>query len=273
MVATTPSLWRGGGAHAAAWLLSPLAPAIEPLLYRGAPIVSPRDVPGGYALRWYFATTPVAVVVLSLAGGAFLVGEFVKARREKPSDPTGIGLLLLIAVVAALIGPAFAPAVLTRFPPRVEAVFPFVAMAAGVALDRLATRLVKGRFADLAVAVPALLLLAAGALGIPTASSAFGALGGGERRAAAGRQWTVGDGSELAAVAPAIDRLDMPRLNIDAPDVPRGYWALLERAGRMHTHVDPGRGVYGLSIHRGDDDRAVARVTRGGATLWSLCKR
>jgi hypothetical protein len=273
LVAAAPSLWRGGGAHVAQWLLVPLSPSIEPLLYRGGPVVSPRDVPAGYALRWLVATTPSLILLLALAGTVVLIMAF-RSNRGTDRDPYALGILLLLAVAAAVVGPALTPAVLTRFPPRIEAALPFIAIAAAIPVERAAVRFAGEARSVFAVLAAGFVFLTYGLVGLPTASASFGLFGGGTARAVEGRMWTVGDGSEVAALAIAIDRLGMPRLAVDAPDVARTYWAVLERVGRLRTHVEPGRGgPLAVSVHRGADPNAIATVSRDGAQLWSLAKR
>jgi hypothetical protein len=274
LAAATPSLWRGGGAHVARWLLAPLSPSIEPLLYRGGAVVSARDVPGGYASRWLIATTPALVLLLALAGSVLLVMAFRVDRGTPRRDPYALGALLFFAVVAVVAGPALTPAVLTGFPPRVEAALPFVAIAAAIAVERAAVRFAGDARSAFVVLAAAPAFLAYGLVGLPTASSSFGLFGGGTARAVEGRMWTVGDGSELAVLAPAIDRLGMPRLFVDAPDVPRTYWAALAQVGRLRTQLEAGRpGALTVSVHRGADPNAIATVSRDGAQLWSLGKR
>ncbi|HVW24246.1 MAG TPA: hypothetical protein VHC69_02700 [Polyangiaceae bacterium] len=272
MVALTPGLWKGGGAHAAEWLLSPLAPKIEPLLYRGGPVVSPRDVPGGYALRWVIATTPALVLVLALLGSGVVSADYWARRKQHRRDDVALGFLLLLAVVAIIFGPAVTPIVLTRFPPRVEAALPFIATAAAITVDRLASRLFPAK-AVFAVLPAAVLFVAYGLVAVPTASASFGLFGGGTARAVDSRLWTVGDGSEVAVLATAIDKLGMPSVTIDATEVPRAFWSTLERAGRLRTRVDVGRaGALTLTLARGTRPNTIAAVSRDGATLWSLAR-
>lgn len=274
MVAATPSIWQGGGAHAAEWFLSPLAPTIEPLLYRGGPVVSPRDVPGGYALRWLVATTPALVLALAFLGAGVVAAEFWAARRRRRSDDVGLGLLLLLSTAAIVFGPALTPVVLTRFPPRVEAVLPFVAIAAAITVERAARRGLGESRSLFAVLAAGVVFVAYGLVGVQTASAAFGLFGGGTLRAVSGRMWTVGDGSEVAVLAASIDRLGMPRLAVDAPEVPRSYWSVLERAGRLATRVEPGHGgALTVGISRGAARNALGTVSRDGAVLWSLTRR
>ncbi|HEX3594912.1 MAG TPA: hypothetical protein VHU80_07420, partial [Polyangiaceae bacterium] len=238
----------------------------------GGPVVSPRDVPGGYALRWLIATTPALVLALAFVGTGVLAAEFWAARRRRPRDGAGLGSLLLLATAAVVFGPALAPEVLTRFPPRVEAVLPFVAIAAAITVERAAARALGEPKSLFVVIAAALGFVAFGLTGVPTSSASFGLFGGGTARAVAGRMWTIGDGSEVAVLAPKIDALAMPRLLIDAPEVPRSYWSVLERTGRMRTRVEPGHGSVGVSVNRGVEPNALATVSRDGAVLWSVTK-
>jgi len=274
MVAVTPTLWQGGGAHAAEWLLSPLAPTIEPLLYRGGPVVSPRDVPGGYALRWLVATTPGLVLALALLGAGVVAADFWARRAQHRRDDAALGSLLSIGIVSVVFGPAVTPVVLTRFPPRVEGALPFVAIAAAITVDRGLSRALGPAKSVFGVLAAALLFASYGLTSVPTASASFGLFGGGTARAVEGRMWTVGDGSEVSALASAIDKLGVPAVALDAPDVPHGYWSVLERAKRLGTRVEPGRsGGQTLTLNRGPQPNAVATVSRDGATLWSLSRR
>ena len=274
MLAVTPTLWRANGGHVAEWLLSPLTPAIEPLLYRGGPVVSPRDVPGGYALRWLIATTPALLLVLALLCAGVVAADFTVRRRLGRRDDTALGVLLVLGVFAIVFGPAVTPIVLMRFPPRVEAALPFVAIAVAITVDRIASRAAGEARAVFAVLPAALLFVAYGLVAVPTASASFGLFGGGTARAVASNMWTIGDGSEVAPIAAAIDRLGMPTISVNSAEVPHTYWSTLERAGRIRTHVEPGvSGGLTLTLARGKQPDAIATVTREGAALWSLARR
>jgi hypothetical protein len=273
MVAVTPTLWRANGAHVAEWLLSPLTPTIEPLLYRGAP-VSPRDVPGGYALRWLIATTPALLLVLALLGAGVMAADYTVRRRVGRRDDTALGVLLVLGLVAVVFGPAVTPVVLTRFPPRVEAALPILAVAAASTVDRIASRVVGEARAVFAVLPAALLFVVYGLVAVPTASASFGLFGGGTARAVERNTWTIGDGSEVAAIAPAIDKLGMPTIAVESAEVPHTYWSTLERAGRIRTHVEPGRSAgLTLTLARGKQPDPIAVVQREGGILWSLARR
>jgi hypothetical protein len=86
-----------------------------------------------------------------------------------------------------------------------------------------------------------------------------------------------GDGSELGAVARAVDRLGAPEVTLDAPDVPADYWRTLGAEGRMHTLVRTARAgeTAELVLRRGGDAPGVQLITvrRRGAPLWTLARR
>ncbi len=273
LLAAAPALWRGASSDAE-WLLGPLAPTIEPVLYHGGPVASVRDVPWSYSVNWLAATLPIGILALAIGGGGILLAERIAVTRGAARrDATHFGWLALLVIAGVTLGPIVTPAVLTRFPPRVELALPFIACLAAIALDGMATRLV-GLKRSAWIAGPVCLgLLAFGLSGLPTSSASFGLLGGGTRGAVASRFWAVGDGSELAALAPSIDALG-PRVYIESRDVPRSYWSLLNAAGRMRAHVEGGRrGEPAVVVARGARDHAMATVARDGAVLWSLNRR
>jgi hypothetical protein len=237
-------------------------------------VVSPRDVPGGYALRWLIATTPALVLALAFAGTGVIAAEYWASRRKRRRDEAGLGAMLLLATFAVVFGPALTPQVLTRFPPRVEAALPFVAIAAAVTVARAAERLVGKERSVFVVVAAGLAFAAFGLVGVPTASASFGLFGGGTARAIGGRMWTVGDGSEVSALATPIDKLAVSRVSVDAPEVPHSYWPVLQRMERLHTHVEPGRGgALTVGVDRGAEPKALGTVSRDGAVLWSLTRR
>jgi hypothetical protein len=265
-----PGLLRLSGPQAAEWFLASLAPSIEPTLYRTKVVSTVADVPAGYALRWVFATTPALVLLLAVLGAAALARSAITGK-ERPRG--AIGALCSLGLLAALVWPMIAPNVLTRFPPRAEAALPFLAILAAVAVEEMTTRLVAHRWQSAAALVAGLSLVTYGLLGLPTASASFGLFGGGARGALAERSFPVGDGSEAAVLARAIDLAGAPRAALDSPDVPRSYLAFLHQSGRLRTRPDSGRGLPGFVLSRGAKPGSLATVTRDGAVLWSLTRR
>jgi hypothetical protein len=273
LVLASPQLWQGGAASAASWFFAPLAPTIEPLVYRG-PVVSVRDVPVGYAAHFLAATIPVAMLLLASVGAVVLVKDALAVRRAtRVRDTRGLGALSLFVTLAVVLGPMVTPRVFTLFPPRVEGLLPFVAIMGAIGLERLATRVVGDGHATWAVLGSALIAMGIGLSGLPTASAAFNVLSRGTKGAIASRTWTVGDGSEVAVLAGAIDSLGARSLSVQSSEVPRSYWALLVQTGRIRTRVDGARGAGDLVVTRGARPGALATVSRGGATLWSLTRR
>lgn len=273
LVLANPALWQGGAAIGATWLFAPLAPTIEPVVY-GGPVVSFRDVPPGYGPHFLAATVPVAMLLLSIGGAVVWSRDALAVRRgTRARDPRGLGLLCLFVALAVLFGPMVTPRVFTLFPPRVELLLPIVAIAGAVGLERLATRVVGNRRAAWAVLGSGLLAMSAGLPGLPSASAAFNVLSRGTKGAIASRKWTVGDGSEVGALASAIDALGARHLSVQSSEVPRSYWALLSQVGRLRTRLDGARGPGDVVVTRGPSPGAIATVERGGATLWSLTRR
>ena len=268
-----PELWHGSSAQTVDWVLSPLAPSLEPTLFHAKMIAATKDVQSGFAATWLLATTPLALTLLAALGGAVFVLDGVALRSRGERSPLRLGTLVGLVLAVVVVGPFFTPEVLLRFPPRVEIAFPFLAIAAAVAVDAATERFVPAKWQLVPVVAVALLCFANGLSGVPTASAAFGALAGGTKGAVARSSFAVGDGSEVASLATAINRLGTPRVGIEAHDVPRTYWALLNQAGRLKTQVDTGRrGKDSLALVRGRHDGAIAVVARDGATLWSLVK-
>ncbi|HVU02702.1 MAG TPA: hypothetical protein VHE30_13165 [Polyangiaceae bacterium] len=266
-----PSLWRGGAVSGAEWLFSPLTPTIEPLLY-GAPVVAYKDVPSSYAVHWLLVTTPLSTLLLFVAGVVVAARDALRVRRgDARRDPAALVGLCLFMVVAVSVGPALAPRVLTRFPPRLEAALPFVAVLAALALDRAATRLIRdARAAGRALILAGLAAAAFGLRELPTAAASFNLLAGGTKGAVRAKVFTIGDGSEVAPLAKAIDALHLGGIAPPSGDVSRAYWTLLSQTGRLATPV--GSGV-ALTATRGERTNAVATVVRDGVVLWSLTRR
>jgi hypothetical protein len=149
---------------------------------------------------------------------------------------------------------------------------PFLALAAAVALEFLATRVVGKRRAPWAVAGSAILAAGLGFHGVATGSAAFNLLARGTRGAIQSRIWTVGDGSEVASLAHTIDGLGQRSITAPSGEVPRAYWLMLSEVGRMRTQIDS-RGSSSFSVSRGTHGSPVGTVERNGAVLWTLSRR
>lgn len=268
----TPQLWRGGGVVIADWLFAPLAPTVEPSLYRKLADVD--HVPAFYAADFLVATTPVVTLLVALCGAVLLFQRHRRARsKEEPRDPVALGFLSLVVVAAVVIGPALAPRPLLRFPPRAEAALPFIAAACAIGVEFVARRLVGERRRNWALIGASVMWLATGLVGLPAAGASFGLLAGETRGAARSGRWVTGDGSELSLLAPAIDAMGRPRLSLDGADVPRGYFVLLRGLERLHSNVDMSKSGAGFMVVRGDRSDAIARVKHWGTPLWSLVPR
>ena len=267
-----PPVWRGG-ADAVDWVLSGLTPTVEPVLYRG-PVVAPGDVSPLFATHWLASTTPAWLVFLAASGGVIFFLDWRDVRRGKrPADPLRLGLLCALGALSVLVvGPLLTPQVLLRFPPRTEAALPFLAVLAAVALDRLTTRVVGTDLAARVLSPLATIAVGIAAINLPTAGASFSTLVGGTRGAVDSQIWTVGDGSEIAGLARAIDGLKISSLTVEAHEIPRGVWTLLNQSKRLKTRVEPARQA-AYRITRGAQPNTVATVERDKAVLWSLSKR
>ena len=63
-------------------------------------------------------------------------------------------------------------------------------------------------------------------------------------------------------------------MGLSAPEVPRNYFDILRRVGRLRAVVDFGRSGRGtLALSRGRVSGAVASVSRDGVPLWSVTRR
>lgn len=272
LLATNPALWKGSTAEVARWLLAPLAPSVEATEYGGG-VVRALPVPGAFAVSWLVQTLPLALSLAALAGAGWfswraLARRFAAGRLRPPRLPGAPGALVLLGLGGALVGPALAPDVLTRFPPRVELALPFVALLAGATLDRIAALRTGRWIAAGVVAATAWTTLHAPA----TLAAAHTPLLGGPARVASQRALPVVDGSELGALARAIDALGQAQVTLHAPEVPPQIWDVLRSAGRLRTFVvtvPGGQGELEL-VRGGGDGSAQARVTREGAELWTL---
>lgn len=269
----TPKLWRGGAVSAAEWLFLPLSPSVEAVTFAGAPVTA-DTVPGSYAAGYLVATVPIVIALCALGGLVVMLRDYVRARRDgRESDPVGLGSLVLLGLVVVMLGPALEPRVFLRFPPRAEAGFPWIAVACAVAVDRMTTRAFGERRAPWVAALAAVIAMAIGFVRLPTAGASFSLFVGGTRGAAAGKTWSVGDGSEVAVLGRAIDKLRLGGVSLRAPDVPKNYFAVLSSRGRLSTRVELSPNAGDLVLVRGPRRGAIATADQGGATLWSLTRR
>jgi len=269
----TPKLWRGGAVSAAEWLFLPLSPSVEAITYAGA-AVTVDTVPAGYATGYLVATVPIVIALCALGGFAVLLRDYVVARRgERDGDPVGLGSLVVLASIAVMVGPALEPRVFLRFPPRAEAAFPWIAVACAIAVDRMSTRAFGERKAPWVAVFAAASFMSIGFVRLSTAGASFSLFVGGTRGAITRKVWPVGDGSEVAVLARAIDRLRLNGVSLRAPEVPKNYFAVLASTGRLSTRVELSPTGGDLMLVRGPRRGAIATADQGGATLWSLTRR
>jgi hypothetical protein len=254
-------------------VLSGFAPTVEPVLYRG-PVVAARDVSPLFSAHWLVATTPAWLVLLAAGGAVVVIRNTRDARRgTRPRDPVGLGLLCAFSIASVLVvGPLLTPEVLLRFPPRAEFALPFLVALAAIALDRLTTRVVGTELSARVLAPLASIAVLISAIDLPTAGASFSTLVGGPRRAIESQIWTVGDGSEIAGLARSIDALGIGRLTVEAHEIPRGVWTLLNQSNRLKTRVEPARQA-AYSITRGAHANSLGAVEREKAVLWTIWRR
>lgn len=237
LLALSPWLWHETLPRLRDLVVASLAPSIAPTLYRGVTIAS-SPVPRSFALELVVVALPATTLALATVGGSVLAS---RARRRR--DRAGVGPLVVVGLAFALVVPAIAPDMLLEFPPRIELALPFVAIAAGVGLDRsiaLVARLAPRSAAWLAPAAGVLLLApsAFAALRDPaTTSAAFSALGGGARRVAATALFATNDGTALRTIAAAIDRLGGSGVTLYSPDVPADVWEAMHAFGLLARPV------------------------------------
>lgn len=268
LLVSRPALWKTTPATIAGYLLAPLSPSVA-RVELGALVIDKLPVPADFA--WLFAvnTLPLAVLLLALTGlgVAFhehLARRFASGSLRPARDRHGLGVLCALGLFFSLLGPAFTPKVLTTFPPRVEVMLPFVALAAATGLGRLVTltgSLRVGRaFAALTLGSLAAVTLARAS----TASASLGLFG-------VPRGAVRGDLSELAAFAPAIDALGKPSVTMTLPpQVSHESWRWLAESRRLATRVDVQPNGE-LVLGKGDVAGArVAQVKRDGSVLWTL---
>jgi hypothetical protein len=274
--ATTPALWGSSPADVARFLFAPLAPSVTPTEYAGL-AVSSAPVPAGFAASFLLDTLPLTLALAALAGALFLLHQalarrFASGRLRPRRDRHAVGLLALLVLTGTVFGPALAPQVLTTFPPRVELALPAFALLAALGAHALVTRLASVRARAVAAAVLAVGLALAGWTLPGMASLAFSPALGGARRIALGHAFALGDGSELALLAPALERGASGPVRLSAPrEVPANYFAVLAKSRRLSAEVVIAPG--GLTLARGPArGPAVGEVRRDGVVVWSLAR-
>ena len=254
-VALNPTLWKKVGVGAVRWWLEPLSSA-----GLGAGLTPLGGV--AHAFAWVWDTSPLATLLFGLLGlGAIvhraLARQFASGRLRPKADRQALGALVVLGLVFTLVLPACWPRVLSPPSLRPAASLPFLALAAGWGLEAVARYWAEGRRA----------------LWVASGGMVLGAVGLGM----SGLSTLGGDGSELGAVARAVDRLGAPDVTLDAPDVPADYWRRLGAEGRMQTLVRaprPGETAE-LVLRRGGDAPGARLVTvmRRGVPLWTLARR
>lgn len=269
MVLLHPDLWRTSPAGLVRWALSPIGEDVTATLYRGSMVTGPA-VPRTYAADWIVSTTPLPALVLAVVGAARLAA--VWRRSGSGRRDSGLGVLCLCGLGWAVLWPVVAPPLLTLFPPRAEIALPFVALLAAEGLEAVG-RQIPARFRDVAVGAVAALMAWTSLGGVRTSGAEFSVLAGTTARVAREHSFAVRDGSEVAVLAPDLDALGQPKLRVDGP-VPRQYWDVLERSGRLQTRIDVAgrRARADVVLTEGDQVDAFAVVSHGGVTLWSAAR-
>jgi len=269
-------------------LFAVLAPSVQETLFHGrvaGAVSAPVLAYAVTALIWTLPTT--LLVAVALGFGAIvepaLARRFASGRLRPERDRRALGALVVLGTCVSSIAPAVAPAPLLVFPPRLELVLPFLAIAAALGVE-VAARRAAGAPRAWAPAGLIVAMLAWQSLREPaTIAAAYAPLFGGAESVSKRRLFALGDGSELGALARRLDALaqvsgrrpsaglpDSPALAVDAPDIPEGFWQALKRHGRIKASVTRSPGTP-LRVERGAGrGRAVAVVERDGAALWSL---
>jgi hypothetical protein len=261
---SSPALWVASSpTDIVRVALAPLGAEVTPGFYRGELVTKP-SVPLGFGLTWASRAVPLAYGALALFA---LLGS--RALRDKAH----MLLLAGLALVATILVPGLLPRVLTRFPPLVEVALPWLALAAAAGLSVVAPALV-GQARSRYVAGALVVVLSLASLRQPgTYSEAASALFGGARGVSGQRLLPSGDGSELGVMASRIDALARPELRVHGAAVPVGYFDVLRELGRLETRVEPAsadNAEAALVRGAGSGARVLARVSRDGASLWTL---
>ncbi len=264
MIAFNPALWKAGSVGIARFVLAPIAIHAAPTWYLGSVVQAP-PTPVAYPAVWLALTTPLTVL-LSIGIAPMLLW------RRRPSSGFRSGSLPELLALAALgLGSAALPALLSAYPPLSVLGLPLLSLAFVWTLVTLDGQL--GRFGRMASSTVIAITLLPGLLEISTASAGFGLISGGGAGVWQRKTLAVGDGSELAAIAPALDAQGRGQITLAAPaSVPRNYFQLLDGAARIKTGVvlrEPGPGA-DAELSAGPGPAGVAAVGRDGAVLWRL---
>ncbi len=270
-----PELLSSNTTETARALLAVLAPNVDSKLFLGRMTGGSPPILG-YSLIWLLWTLPGVTAVAAIVGFSTIVHRglarrFASGRLRPARDRTALGALVVIGAAATLIGPAFAPSPVSVFPPRFELVLPFIAIAAALGVDA-AARTAAGPRAWLPAAAITVILAWLTLRAPATLAASYASLFGGAKSATQHKLFAIGDGSELGALAPALDRLQTSSLSLHSPEVPDALWQELKRHGRLRTTVVGATNVAGLRIERGSTrtGRALAVVERDGAPIWTL---
>jgi hypothetical protein len=260
-------------------LLAVLAPSVDTTVFLGRAALVDSPPVLSYSLVWLLWTLPSVIVVAAAVGLVAIVHRalarrFASGRLRPGRERQALGALVVISACSTLIGPALAPSPLLVFPPRFELLLPFVAIAAAFGIEAAARHAAGARRAWLpAAAIVA--ALAWQALSQPaTLAASHAPLLGGASSALRRSVFSLGDGSELGALLPELDRLGVSPLALHAPDVPEALWHELKRYGRLKAAITPAASAAGLRMERGAlrTGRALAVVERDGAPLWTLAE-
>jgi hypothetical protein len=274
-----PELASANVTETARALLAVLAPTVDTAVLLGRTPAAGSPPVLAYSFTWLFWTLPSVITVAAVVGFLAIVHRalarrFASGRLRPGRDGTGLGALVVVGTMTTVIGPALAPNPLLVFPPRFELLLPFVAIAAALGVEAAARRAAGARLAWLPAAV-IVAVLAWQSLRAPATLAASAApLLGGAGGAIRSKVFAVGDGSELSALAPELDRLPASPLAIHAPEVPEAVWQELKRHGRLKATVVRATSAAGLRIERGAarGGRPIAVVQRDGAPLWTLAE-
>jgi hypothetical protein len=272
-----PELVSSNVTATAGAVLAVLAPSAEVLTFLGRTTAAGSPPVLAYSLAWLLWTLPSVIVAAAIAGLAAIVHRalarrFASGRLRPLRDRTGLGALVVLGGAATVVGPALAPSPLLVFPPRFELALPFVAIPAALGVEA-AGRLAAGARLSWLPAAVTVAAVAWQTLRAPaTLAASYAPLFGGAGEVIRSKVFSVGDGSELGALAAALDRLPASPIGLHAPDVPEAVWQELKRYGRLKATIVRTADPSGLRLERGaaQAGRPLAVVVRDRAPLWTL---